>query len=220
MTYHQAFYDAIAEGCRTSAQAVVPVLMELFKPLTVVDVGCGEGHWLAEFAAAGCKVTGVDGAHVQPDRLAIDPEDFRVEDLSCGPPLGRYDLCLSLEVAEHLPERSAADFVFSLVMAAPVVVFSAAIPGQGGAGHVNEQWPAYWVALFAAAGFVGTGALRWRFWDDSRVENWYRQNLIVFARQEGLPDLSRDAQALWEGRTARAVHPVVHPVLWDARRPQ
>jgi hypothetical protein len=50
----------------------------------------------------------------------------------------RFDLAISLEVAEHLPEGSAGALVSTLIEAAPVVVFSAAIKGQSGTNHINE----------------------------------------------------------------------------------
>jgi SAM-dependent methyltransferase len=216
MTYDHVFYDVIAQGCRDSAAAVVPELVRLFSPTTVVDLGCGEGHWLAAFREAGCLVTGFDGDHVALDRLAIPRDDFVSVDLNRPVALrDPADLALSLEVAEHLRADAADTFVASLVAAAPIVVFSAAIPGQGGAGHINEQWPGYWVERFASHGYSATGALRWRFWEDARVENWYRQNLLVFA---SAPDtLAEDAFALWTSPLARP-WPVVHPVLYDARR--
>lgn len=217
MTYDPAFYDVIAQGCRDSADVVVPEIVRLFSPTTVIDFGCGEGHWLAAFAAAGCMVTGLDGDHVDQSRLVIAPSEFTPVDLSAPVSVPHYDLALSLEVAEHLPASSADVFVTSLVAAAPIVVFSAAIPGQGGAGHVNEQWPGYWVERFAFHGYSATGALRWWFWEDARVENWYRQNLLVFASPETLATLSADAAALWTSPLARP-WPVVHPVLYDARR--
>lgn len=220
MTYDAAFYDVIANGCRLSAQAVVPALVGLFDPQTVLDVGCGEGHWLAEFKRHGCEVVGLDGPHVQRDRLAIDPAEFVAVDLAHPPVPGRrFDLALSLEVGEHLPPESARYYVASLVASAPVVVFSAAIPGQGGNGHVNEQWPGYWASLFREQLYVGTGALRWAFWNDPRVEVWYRQNLLVFARSDeaGGAGVSAEAKRLWTGRCS-GVDPVVHPALWDARR--
>lgn len=218
MTYDTAFYDTIAPGCRDSARVVVPLLMELFAPLSVVDIGCGEGHWLAEFAAAGCRIIGVDGRHIDPARLAFDPAHFRPADLTRPPERpDHHDLAISLEVGEHLPAWAAERYVKSLVQSAPVVVFSAAIPGQGGAGHVNEQWPAYWEALFRAHGYLGTGALRWAVWNDDRVENWYRQNLLVYAGAETIDRLSAGAQELWRGNHG-LVLPVVHPVLWESRR--
>lgn len=213
--YDQAFYDTIAKGCRDSADVVVPELLRLFSPASVVDFGCGEGHWLAAFKAAGCQVFGLDGEHVALGRLAIERDEFAFADLSQPVEMPPVDMAISLEVAEHLPATSAAGFVASLVAAAPLVVFSAAIPGQGGAGHINEQWPGYWVERFASHGYVATGALRWRFWEDRRVENWYRQNLLVFA---SAPDtLAEEAFDLWCSPLAPP-WPVVHPVLYDARR--
>ena len=123
----------------------------------------------------------------------------------------RHDLALSLEVAEHLPEARAASFVGELCELAPVVVFSAAVPGQGGTGHVNEQWAEYWARLFERNGFHVSAALRWRFWNNSSVENWYRQNILVAASRP------QDHPELFETPLA-AVYSVVHPVLYNARR--
>lgn len=218
MSYDVAFYDTIAKGCRDSADVVVPELVRLFSPTRVVDFGCGEGHWLAAFKAAGCEVFGLDGEHVALGRLAIDRDEFAFVDLSQPVTMPAVDMAISLEVAEHLPAASAADFVASLVVAAPVVVFSAAIPGQGGTGHIHERWPGYWVELFAEHGYFATGALRWQFWDDDRIENWYRQNLLVFATQRARAAMAPAAAALWTSPLAPP-WPVVHPILYDARRP-
>ena len=61
-----------------------------------------------------------------------------------------------------------------------VVLFSAAIPGQGGTHHLNERWPSYWANLFGSAGYDVLDVVRANIWDDARVEWWYRQNLLVF----------------------------------------
>jgi hypothetical protein len=77
--------------------------------------------------------------------------------------------------------------------------------------NCNEQWPDYWVGLFEANGFTVSGALRWDIWEDDRVENWYRANLLVAARDPGsLPEIFQTPLA--------PVWPVVHPVLYNARR--
>jgi hypothetical protein len=100
-------------------------------------------------------------------------------------PLEReFDLVLSLEVAEHLPEESAAGFSQSLARLGPIVLFSAAAPQQGGTGHLNEQWPSYWVRHFAQNGFTVVDCLRDRIWRDERIEWRYRQNLLLFVRND------------------------------------
>lgn len=197
MTYSQRFFESIREGSTRSAATVVPKLHEIFEPSSVVDVGCGEGHWGKVFEELGAEVVGLDGSAPEP------VISMRQADLSEGVPddLGCFDLALCLEVAEHLPESSAADLVDGLCRLSPVVVFSAAVPGQGGTGHLNEQWPDYWAEHFASNGYSGSGALRWRFWSDDRLCWWYRQNLLVF---------SKDPMPLaYDGCPA-----VVHPAAW------
>src|SRR5262249_35913095 len=141
------FAKNLLEGSRRSAEQVVPLVLELIRPRSVIDVGCGTGSWLAVFQEAGVgEVLGVDGRWAE--RKMLEVPEGRVLVFNRKNPLRlrrRSDLVLSLEVAQHLPERCAATFVDSLTRLGPVVLFSAAIPFQGGHGHVNEQWPEYWV---------------------------------------------------------------------------
>lgn len=213
MVYSNDFYATVRDGARESAQAVVPLVRQLIRAHTVVDVGCGEGWWAHEFAQGGAAVVGVDSRHLTSSPLDRATQ-FVAHDLTEPLPLpafGGFDLAVCLEVGEHLPAARADGLVADLCALAPVVLWSAAIPGQGGAGHVNEQWPDYWVQRFTAHGMTVSGALRWMIWDDERVENWYRQNLLVAAR---VPDLY---PLLFDTELARP-WPVVHPILFQARR--
>lgn len=198
-------YGEVGEGARRSAEAVVPYVAGRYDCGTVIDVGCGEGHWGATFVAQGSQVTGVDGEYAR-DVCRI--EHFVGADLERALPViegERFELAVCLEVAEHLSPGRAEGLVSDLCELSDVVLFSAAIPGQGGVGHVNEQWQSYWAALFEARGYDGDQSVSWHFWDDDRVENWYRQNTVVYTRQEiADPDL--------------IVLDVVHPVLWDYHR--
>jgi len=207
--YDAAFFDTIRAGCQASAAVVVPLVLEHFSPHVVLDVGCGEGWWAKAFAeVGGCEVLGLDG----PGGGGALDGRFVAWDLRYSfADVAQADLAVALEVAEHLPEKRADRFVDDLCAVAPVVLFSAAVPGQGGTGHVNEQWPDYWVARFQARGFEVSGALRWQIWGDDRVENWYRQNLLFATRYpQNFPRLFDTPLAEpW---------PVVHPVLYDARR--
>lgn len=195
--YSPGFYEIIAPGCRASAEVVVPLILERQPAKSVIDVGCGQGWWGAEFARHGCAVTGVDGGYVPNRQIA----QFIDHDLAQPLPLdlGSFDLAVCLEVAEHLPKRRAASFVADLCGLAPVVVFSAAIPGQTGAGHVNCRWPSWWARLFAAHGFHLDGSLRQVIWDDDRIEPWYRQNLLIATTEPCEPpkDLEHPIIAGW-----------------------
>jgi SAM-dependent methyltransferase len=179
-TYTPEFYTDHRDGSASSARVVVPILSGLIHPMTVLDVGCGAGTWLREWDR-GISVAGVDGEWAR-ESLVI-PLDFTPYDLRKPLDLGkRFDLVTCLEVAEHLPARSAKTLVESLCRHSDVVAFSAAVPGQGGQGHVNERWPSYWAKLFAKHGYEPHDFVRDRIWWDQRVEWWYRQNLILFAK--------------------------------------
>lgn len=91
---------------------------------------------------------------------------------------------LCLETAEHLPPERADSFVEDLVKLAPVVVFSAAIPGQGGTDHLNEQWPEYWAQRFRKLSYVVVDTLRMRFWSNEAMSAMYAQNSILYVRKD------------------------------------
>lgn len=180
-------YDRIRAGCQASAAVVVPLLLRWFTPRTALDVGGGEGWFALQLADRGVDVAVVD--RERPDDAA--PVDRIVADLArpleALLALNHVDLALCLEVAEHLPEAAADALVEGLVRAADVVAFSAAVPGQGGHGHLNEQWPDYWTVRFNTHGYLGSGAFRHELWDDERVEPWYRQNLVVYCAPDAVP---------------------------------
>lgn len=180
--YDEAFFESQQDGSVRSAQVVVPIVLSLFPCRSVVDVGCGVGGWLEVFESHGVTdYLGIDGNYILPDMLKIPASHFRPADLQSIGDLGRgFDLACSLEVAEHLPGSSAKSFVAALVKAAPVVLFSAAVPLQGGTNHINEQQQSYWAKLFAEHGYIALDCIRPAIFGDSRVEWWYRQNTLVY----------------------------------------
>jgi SAM-dependent methyltransferase len=218
--YDEDFYDEIDGWSRQSAAAIVPWIFAALSPQSVLDVGCGRGAWLAAFQACGVDdVLGLDGDYVDATSLHIDADRFRAVDLLSPPDLDRsFDLAISLEVAEHLPASAAEPFVRFLTGAAPVVMFSAAVPGQGGVHHVNEQWPAYWAERFARAGFRAVDAVRPQFWNDERVGYFFAQNIVLYARPELVPKVEANLGTSWAAGDQPL--PVVHPGMFGAVRSQ
>ena len=181
-SYSSSFYAAQSPGSLASAEVAIPHIVRLFDPHSMLDVGCGVGTWLSVAMRHGVTdVLGIDGPWVDGCQLTIPPECFASRDLRQPLELDRnFDVAICLEAAEHLPSSSALILVASLTSLAEVVVFSAAIPHQGGTNHVNEQWPTYWIEMFEAQNFVFIDCLRPLLWDDARVDFWYAQNMLVF----------------------------------------
>lgn len=198
--YSSRWYQTQRDSALESARVVVPIVQELAPARRIVDVGCGTGAWLRAFLDRGVleeDVLGLDGDYVDRSLLMIPAARFRATDLARPIELNdRFDLVISLEVAEHLPASSAATFVETLTRLGPVVLFSAAFPNQGGMAHVNERWPAYWARLFRERGFVPVDALRKRIWYAENVEYWYQQNTFFYVQRDQLsrfPKLEHDA---------------------------
>jgi SAM-dependent methyltransferase len=184
---YNELHGHLDDSVRQSAEIIIPLLLELTNAKSVLDIGCGSGIWLKSFQDRGLCIRGLDGDYIDRSSLVIPPDRFRNADLAKPFQVEATDLAICLEVAEHLPETSADCFIESLTQAAPVIFFSAAIPGQGGMGHVNEQWPSYWKAKFENRGFIAFDAIRRRVWNDDRVLYWYAQNSLLFVRNEVLP---------------------------------
>lgn len=222
--YSSTFFDQISAGSLTSARIVLRMLFEAIPVTSVVDVGCGTGPWLRAAIELGVyDVVGLDGNYVDPGRLMIEPRCFQPCDLQTGDlnhalaTPRRFDLAMCLEVAEHLSDTRAESFVGELCDLSDLVLFSAAVPGQGGTNHVNEQWPAYWNALFVSQGFACFDVLRPRLWNEDACDFWYLQNLLLFARRE--TDSFAQATQLGLANEAPPL-PLVHPRLLEHKLKQ
>lgn len=213
--YSDSFFLHQKESSHTSAAQVVPVLLDLLHPRSVVDVGCGVGTWLAEFRRLGAEdILGIDGDYVNREMLQIPQDVFRPHDLTRPLVLGRkFDLAVSLEVAEHLPPDGAAQFVALLVSLAPAVLFSAAIPGQGGVNHVNERWQSYWADLFDQHGYVAVDCIRPRVWKNPEVLAYYSQNMVLYVRADNLQAFPQLIAA--GSDTKQSLFNVVHPGIFQ-----
>ncbi len=190
---------------RRSAAHLLPFVEVRGKSL--VDFGCGRGDWLTVALQQGAaSVLGLDTYAIDG---TIDAIPTRSADLTQRVVLGeRYDIALCLEVGEHLAARYADTLVRSLVDAAPVVLFSAAAPGQGGVHHVNEQPPAYWAAKFAAHGYRCFD-VRTQTWTVDEIEPWYRMGFVIYAAPGAEPESLRPFEV------SSPLH-LVHPDIFAA----
>lgn len=218
--YSESFFSGQSSGSRHSAEAVVPLVLDLVDAHSVVDVGCGVGTWLSVFRALGISdVMGIDGDYVPHEQLEIPAEQFHTADLTQPLEIGRrFDLAVSLEVAEHLPPQVSEQFVSSLVGLADLVLFSAAIPRQRGSKHINERWQSWWADRFAERGYVPVDCVRRRIWSNPSVEWWYAQNVILYASPSRLAANSRlqkEYELMGTGQLS-LVHPARY-VKWHER---
>lgn len=200
-TYPEEYYNT------RSAEAVLAMLVQMFHPASVLDVGCGNGSWLTVAKQLGIgDVLGVDLHEELPQSWPLEARAYRRQDLSQPFDLGRqFDLILCLEVAEHLPPEAAETLVESLARHGSRIVFSAAIPRQGGEGHIHEKEPGYWQALFNQRGYRTFDDIRPRIWSNQTVCWWYRQNMFLAIREE-----------LSGARLSEVIPHLVHPELfWE-----
>lgn len=211
--YTRAFYEGQLDGSLRSARLVLELLYKHFQPRSVIDVGCGQGCWLLAAGELGSsRLKGLDGAWVRQPGLLSPDIDFTPVDFTATLPIGeRYDLCISLEVAEHLPPASAHDFVDALCRASDIVLFSAAVKDQGGLSHLNEQWQSYWIALFDERGYQCVDGIRGKLWANSAIDVWYRQNTFLFVNR------SSDMSAFQRLGGPPVIVDVVHPEQYESR---
>lgn len=205
--WHRIFGDKTGQ----SARAILPPLMEAFGTKSTVEVGCGNGHWTQvaiEHGVTDFRV--VDGPWNEREHLLVDRDKFIEADLSVPLKLpDRYDMAICLEVAEHVRPESAGIIVQSLTNASDIVVFGAAIPYQGGYGHINEQWPSWWRDQFDKVGYAAYDLVRPRYWTDPAIHYWYRQNMFVYVnrRNSSASAVAASLEMPGSGLLFDAVHP-------------
>jgi predicted RNA methylase len=165
-------------------KVVVPFLVELFNPKSVIDIGCGIGTWLSVFKENGVsEILGVDGAYVDKKMLKISEASFKPHDLNTYLNIDRkFDIAICLEVAEHIKESSSDSLVQSLTNVSDTIIFGAAIKGQEGQNHINEQDYEYWQKKFEKHGYKFFDILRYKFWNNTDVDWWYSQNMFVVSK--------------------------------------
>jgi len=190
-----------------------------------VDVGCGNGAWLSVFKKNGYQVFGIDGNAIDDSKRLINKEEYQRFDLEKSISLNKkFDLCMSLEVAEHLSPARASSFVQDLTSLGDIVLFSAAIEKQGGQHHINCQWQAYWADKFDKENYECIDIVRPIIWNNKDVEWWYKQNMLLYVHRQRHQELIKTLRSKIESKLPLdVVHPETYishhyePYLMTAR---
>jgi SAM-dependent methyltransferase len=185
--YSSDYYESTVEGPAVrSAGTIANSILNEFKATCIIDVGCGTGALLEALRYRGCEVFGLEYSeaalkYCRSRRLSVAKFDLERDVFNDN---RTYDVAVSMEVAEHLPEMVADRYVALLTRLSQVIIFTAAPPGQGGIDHVNEQPPSYWISKFQEHGFKHAEELSQRLretWEAAGdVEGWYHKNLMIF----------------------------------------
>jgi SAM-dependent methyltransferase len=214
--YNNKFFQAYGyEGYSyVSAKEYFAYLFEFYRPNSIVDFGCGIGAWLTAANELGVKdLLGIDGNWIDGKQLNADKIEYKLVDLEQPIKLDRkFDLAISLEVAEHLSEERAKSFISNICASADVVIFSAAVKGQGGVNHINEQWQSYWIDIFSQNNYQCIDLFRSKFWNSETVGFYYAQNAFLFIKRGDERIKLFDQQAL------EPIYDVSHPRMFA--RPQ
>jgi glycosyltransferase involved in cell wall biosynthesis len=188
--YNDEFYNEQKDASYKSAESIVPILMDVFHPRSVADIGCGAGGWLHVFNKSGVNtITGYDVNELAAEKYFIDKNNIKTNTDFSGDNFAiqnSADLLTCLEVAEHLPNEAADSFIRKITSASPVIIFSTALPGQTGVNHINEQPPWYWREKFNSFGFFEIDFIRPQILRDENICWWYRQNITCFVRSDAL----------------------------------
>jgi len=189
LVYNPLVHYSFVRAARRNAPPLVRAVRELFPGArTLVDVGCGPGIFAAEFQRNGFAVVACEYSARLRAKAAAQGVSVHAFDLSKDtqlPPDVPRDLAICLEVAEHLPPSLAEPLVRYVADCGRQVIFTAAHPGQGGTGHVNEQPKSYWIEKFRAIGLTNqdepASLLAARLKNAGTLPFMY-ENMMVFAR--------------------------------------
>lgn len=172
---------------RADAHSIARGLNDEFNPESIIDFGCAIGAHLEPFYNSGIDVRGVEGSSSALEYAVIPTEFIDQHDLR--EPYGtskNFDLVISFEVAEHIPEQYADNFVDTLTDAGDLIIMTAAEPGQAGTHHVNNQPRKYWIEKLEKRGFIHDEGSVSRLQETVDVEktHWVLENLFVFQKNK------------------------------------
>jgi len=206
-TYKESYFNRRKNLSYSSAQKILELVRDFYSFSSAVDFGCGTGTWLKACMELGCRtIQGFDG-FADPSSLCIPSECFSQKFLGENIDSKKsYDLAICLEAAEHVDEKFSNLIVENLTKASKVILFSAALPGQGGTNHVNEQPPEFWQKKFMQFNYTQLDIIRPIIWDEPAVAWWYKQNIFLYVHDESI-----EALKLPDHTNLFAQKHIVHP---------
>ena len=203
--YSAEFYSTISASSYRAAAVILPIVFQVVRVRTVIDIGSGTGAWMAAAELLGATTVGVEGPWIKNAQKFKDLLDIRVHDLEQPFQINeRFDLAICLEVAEHLPTERSESLVQDLCALSDFVLFSAAIPSQPGTNHINCQWQSFWASLFEKNGRIAIDIIRPKVWGNNTVPFWFQQNTLLYAS-------SSEVESCGLTEDIAAIPDLVHP---------
>lgn len=162
---------------------LVEALSKFFKGKSVGSFGDGPGAYKRELLKLG-EVKLYDAYDGAP--FCEETSEGRVKFLDLTVPqygLPIYDWIISLEVAEHIPNKSEAVYLDNLARhCREGIVMSWAAPGQGGLAHINNRPFEYTVQVMEEHGFKRDKEASEKLRMASSFQ-WLRDNTNVYLRK-------------------------------------
>jgi hypothetical protein len=154
--YSTAFHKAIESDELPQAVRVADYIQKYIKPSVFYDFGCSTGLYLREVKK---RLPTIEsrGFEFSKDAVAVALcPDVIETDLTLPLSLEKQPntLGLCLEVLEHIEDTHWKEVLTNLTKTCNTLIFSAALPGQGGTGHINCRPRIDWIRRFHELGWV------------------------------------------------------------------
>ncbi len=191
--YDQEFFNSNKDEGLKMASWFIPALKKVTGFNSIIDIGCGTGHYLRYCLDNGITdVFGLEGSPHAFESLLVDKNIVVMHDLRKPYTFSRkWDIAISIEVAEHVDKLYTNNYIKILTDSSNIVILTAAQPGQGGTAHVNEQTPEWWKEKFGKFGFTldeeATNHLKNEIRNAKAnggyVTDWFEPNILIFKRK-------------------------------------